>query len=666
MKGSIFISILLLSNLLFAQQEYSTQIGQATIEELQMTTYDKDSSASAVVLYDEVNYYYSNYKKRIYNRDYYSRIKILSNEGLSKGSIKFTIGDGFEILEITGITYNLDSQKGITKTQLNRENVLQNKLNDYFTEFIINFPNVKIGSVLELKFRMSHKEGVNIDDWYFQREIPKVRSRFMKTTPNTMDYIVNLSGTLPLTNKESKENTKCFSKKRSSLKCRFSAYEITDVPAFQREPYMPHESTLISKLNFRFSYFLEPGYRIYKMMTQWSEFDHAMKRYYNDQQLTKKSFFKNIIPDSIYKNGTKLTIARNIFHFIQDHYSWNGYTAGDTHYNIRRTFRNRTASVNLIAQTLYNGLKAAGIECYYVAVSTNNKGPVDWKIPNRSQFNYTVIKAIIDGKSYFLDATDKSIGFGYVQPFANVKDGRVLDYTVIGRDEDTGSEIYKGSYREKMVSLETPSKVITSEWNFSDDKGFYGLTNLKRSGYEALSFRRDVSKIGKAAKQENVQEGFVDYDILEYQIKSLDDRDQSVEEHIAFQLVEEEWEDIKENTSFDFCPIQAHIFSKNPFESNSREHPVDFLFSRNLKYRYTFNIPKGYDVIGLPKNTRLLFPNNGGSYLYRIAKAQGKLRIFINLKISTPYYEPHQYGELKKLFEEIFKLENTALRLIKI
>jgi hypothetical protein len=651
--------------LINAQEERSMQMGQTNMAELQMTSYDKDPSAPAVMLYDEISYYYSNYKKKIFNRDFYSRIKILSTDGLAKGTITYTLSKDLEILEITGITYNLNEQNEIIKTNFDPTTLIKDQVDESRVKVIINFPNVKVGSVVEFKFRVAVEGGSYIDDWYFQTNIPTVKSKLMRLTPKTMDYIVNLTGSIPLTNKEAKDNIKCYTQKRSSLKCRFASYEMENVPAFKKEPYMPSRSTLISKLDFRFSYFLERGYRIYRMTTKWSQFDSLMRRYYFDQQITKKNFFRSIVPDSLYKSGPRLQAAKNIFHFIQDHYSWNGYVGGDTSINIRRNFKNRTASVSLIAETLYNSLQAAGIECYYVVVSSNNKGPVDWEIPTRSDFDYTVIKAVIDGKSYFLDATDKNIGFGYVQPFANVKDGRVINNKVVGNNAK-GYPIYQGSTRETMKPFEAPSKVVNTQWDFSAEKGFYGKTNIKYAGYEGLLFRRKITEIGKQGRQNSLQENFIDYDLVNYDLKNLEDRDQRVEESISFETAEDEVEEFEDSTTINFSPVEVHLFSENPFKEEERIHPIDFKFPRNFKFRFTFNIPEGYDVVNLPKSARFLFPNKGGSYLYQIQKSAGKLRIFINLKMLRSYYEVEQYQELKKLFDDILALENTSVQLVKL
>jgi hypothetical protein len=662
MKKVIFALFTLLSCSIYAQKEISTQLGQTTLEELKMATYDEDLSAPAVILYEEGNYYYSNYKKRVATRDYYVRTKILNNKGLNKSSYITSLGKGIEINNLKGITYNLENGE-LVKTILDPKDIIVDNANPYVTKYIINLPNVKVGSVYELTYSI-FAEGLGIANWYFQEDIPKKKSKFIRLTPKTMDYIVNLTGPLQLSNQEKIEKTKCF--KRGSLKCAFSSYEMTHVPAFKEEVLMPSSSVLISKLSFRISYFFERGYRPYKMLTKWTQFDSLIKPYYFAQEMTKERYFKKIIPDSLLNNGSKLSIAKNIFHFIQDHYTWNNREGGDTRINLRNNFKNQEASVDLIAMTLYNSLKGADIECHYVAVSTRNKGPIDTELPNIRDFNYTVVKAIIDGKSYFLDATDKSIGFGYVQPFASVKDGRVLDYTIVGYDADQGSEIYKGSYWEYMKPLESDARVITTELNLSEEKGLHGRMNIKRSGYNALKFRRNIKEIGKNKKIENLEEHLNDYEIDTYKVKNLENRDLSTIENIVFKAVSDELDENTTKNKVRFMPILIEPFQVNPFLAEKRVHPIDFIYSRNLKYRFTFNIPDTYKVISMPKNVRIKLPNNAGSYLYQIENKNGKVKIYVNLKITKPYFEVNEYIDLKNFHNKIVTAEKSYIELEKI
>ncbi|RCS26838.1 hypothetical protein DUT90_06845 [Polaribacter sp. WD7] len=79
--------ILLLPNLFLAQKNKSTTLGKTTLEELKMNFYAKDSSAAAVILYEQVNRYPDENNKEIPKIDYYYRIKIFDKSAFDLADI---------------------------------------------------------------------------------------------------------------------------------------------------------------------------------------------------------------------------------------------------------------------------------------------------------------------------------------------------------------------------------------------------------------------------------------------------------------------------------------------------------------------------------------------------------------------------------------------------
>ena len=59
MKKVTLFMLLFFVNYCFSQKEKSTQLSQTTLEKLQMSVYKKDSSASAIVLMDQGNFFIS-------------------------------------------------------------------------------------------------------------------------------------------------------------------------------------------------------------------------------------------------------------------------------------------------------------------------------------------------------------------------------------------------------------------------------------------------------------------------------------------------------------------------------------------------------------------------------------------------------------------------------
>ncbi len=84
MKTTLFTLCLFLSTFLYAQKERSAKMGQTSLKELQMTFYKKDSSANALVLYEQSNYYRSKPKNFRFTTDYYHRIKIFNRKGIER------------------------------------------------------------------------------------------------------------------------------------------------------------------------------------------------------------------------------------------------------------------------------------------------------------------------------------------------------------------------------------------------------------------------------------------------------------------------------------------------------------------------------------------------------------------------------------------------------
>lgn len=91
MKKIPLLLILLISITVNSQKSKSSKMGQTTLDELKMTIYDKDSTASAVVLYEHANVYLdpkNNYNTRT---DFYYRIKILNKTAFDQANISIDL-----------------------------------------------------------------------------------------------------------------------------------------------------------------------------------------------------------------------------------------------------------------------------------------------------------------------------------------------------------------------------------------------------------------------------------------------------------------------------------------------------------------------------------------------------------------------------------------------
>lgn len=142
-------------------QERSTKFGRVTNDEVKMTTYEADTTASAVVLYKEGTTYYewvNNDFRVIY--DIFVKIKVLKPEGTEYAdvSIPYFQSEQNSLTKelVTGLdanVYNLVNDK-VERIKMKKEYVFKERVSDRYMQLKFSIPSVKAGSVIEYKYRL--------------------------------------------------------------------------------------------------------------------------------------------------------------------------------------------------------------------------------------------------------------------------------------------------------------------------------------------------------------------------------------------------------------------------------------------------------------------------------------------------------------------------------
>jgi hypothetical protein len=645
---------MLLSCYAHAQKTNSIALGQTTVEELKMNSYDLDSSAVATVLYEQSNFYVSHPNTPRFTVDNYHRIKILTTEGLDKGTFSFGLYRKDKLLEATGVTYNLGENDSIVKFPLNPEDLIRNEVNEDFEEIIINLPQVKVGSVVEFQYSVS-TTNPNIDDWYFQTDIPKLRSVFQATVPTYIEHLVMLKGRLKLSNSEFEVKKKCYpqNKWKKNL-CNYSKYILDSVPKFEEEPLMPDPSSYISRIEFTLSKFTKKGYVPYYAKRFWYQFDSSYEKYLLSDEKRKKSFYQKIVPDSVKTGKSKLEIAKKLYYFVQNHYTWNKYKGGDTRFKFRKRSQKKSGSVDLITASLYNSLKASGIEVYYVLVGTRGYGIPDKNLPDFSSFNYTLLKVVIDEKVYYLDAANKKLRFGDLSPMTMNGEARVMS---VGR---------VGAW-EKLVPKHVSSKSSVLNLSFDDEMNLEGNILIRKDGVDAFAAREFYSELGKKQYLEMIETDIDKVAIDSIVMKNDTDLEKPLFEEYSIYLDSEDLNtEIDSDDTIVFSPVFFDQLTENPFKSSERTFELDFIYNRKNVYRLKIEIPENYKVTKLPQDIGLQLPNKGGTYVYKASQNENSISIYIRFNITKTLFSVEEYYYLKTLYEKIIQAEDAVIELQKI
>jgi hypothetical protein len=125
---------------------------------------------------------------------------------------------------------------------------------------------------------------------------------------------------------------------------------------------------------------------------------------------------KGLIDESIVNEPDLLKKAIGIYKYVQDNYTWDGKYGIFNNVSVKDLIKNKSGKVSEINILLHNLLDEYGIEVMPVLLSTRDNGLPTQIYPVMSDFNYLIVQASIDGKTFLLDATDDYLSFGEI-PF---------------------------------------------------------------------------------------------------------------------------------------------------------------------------------------------------------------------------------------------------------
>ncbi|HEY0740900.1 MAG TPA: DUF3857 domain-containing protein, partial [Chryseosolibacter sp.] len=278
-----FLGLLLsLFTVQLVAQEGDFPFGKTTYRELEMKVYEKDSSASAVVLNEFGQAYFDSGNDHNLLFNYHVKIKILKKEALDYANLEIALsksGMYFEKLKsIEASSFTLDNGS-IRESKVEARNIFAEEVNKYLDIKKVAIPNVREGSVIEFKYTIESPFSYNFRSWEFQSEIPKVRSEYWAIIPANYLYNITLKGFLSLTTNTSSLQRSCYSVGANTSDCSKFVYAMTDIPAFIEEDFMTARSNFLSAITFELSEYRYFDGRVDKKTKEWRDAELELRRH---------------------------------------------------------------------------------------------------------------------------------------------------------------------------------------------------------------------------------------------------------------------------------------------------------------------------------------------------------------------------------------------------
>ena len=585
------LAMILISADVFAQTiEINKRFGKVSKEEVEMKEYPADTSASAIMLYENtlvsIDFDASGGFKL--NTKKHQRIKILKEDGLDWGDVEMIyyysniLRDNISGIDV--VTYNLVDGK-VVETKMPGKYIFRDDYTEDYKKLSFSAQEVRVGSVIEIRYAVNSNIYWEIDEIYFQKTIPVNISECTVRLPEMFEFNKKQLGFNPVKYEYAAETGSLSLGAGSTYTYTVNVdkYSATEIPAFKMEPYVYNADQYYTALHYDIKTLTIPGSVYENFTVNWADVDNS----YLDSDMMRRFRAQCQFKDemaALALEGSDVEKIAAVVDFVKGKVQWN------RDYDILpqiisqavKAQSGSNADINCI---IAGCLREAGYAVEPVMVKFRSSGLLLDFQPEMHPYDTFILKVDApDGKSYYLDGGASGGYVNILNPLMLVERGRILRPD--GR----------------------------SEW--------VDLTKLGRSG-TIMNVRAKVTPEGLLAGSVDARFSGQDSYREKASYNSFDDEDgyiEDIENDNLIEVIEFEAADMKKyssSASYNYTyedeltesgdriyinPFVTRFHSKDSFKSIKREYPIDFPYAYMVNYMFTLDIPEGYMVEQLPEN----------------------------------------------------------------
>ncbi|MGZ8536879.1 MAG: DUF3857 domain-containing protein [Flavisolibacter sp.] len=640
-KLSLLLILLCSFSFAIAQKNKKTNpdlppFGTVDKADLELKDCDFDQKAGALVLVDDglLQLVYGSgieLKHRM-------RIKILNDKGLEWANVNLSYLSASGEQDIKGIeaqTYNLDDKGNIVITKVDKKLIYQKNINKKWSEKIFTFPEVKVGSIIEYRYK---KTGEGLIPWQFQSSIPVRYSQFIVDFPTEIEAYTSAFCSREYESTEDQKADRVI-----------KTYSMRKIPSFHDEPYIINEDFYHDRLETKILAYPVNGIRSSRIVS-WKQVIKSMMEDEDFGIQIKKNIPRTAELDEKLKNiNQPYEKMKTIYKYVQANMEWNntyGIWALD---GVKSAWKDKKGTVGEINLILVNLLKDAGLNASPLLVSTHDNGLVNtmdagtYENPGFNQFNKCMAYVEINNKIYVLDATDKETPIHLIPADVLVTEGLVIEKI------ETGEWGWKLLWDNSMIS-----KNVMFLNGIIDETGkMKGEVSISSFDYARLA-RAPLAKKGK----EIFKESFITASTSSINVEDVEFQNL---ESDSLPLVQKVKFNQNLNSSGEYSYFSPNILTgleKNPFVADNRLSDVFFGYNQSYDIIANFTLPEGFEMEELPKNVKLILPDTSIS-ITRLSQLSGNiLSTRIRLEFKKPVYPATQYDELHEFYKRLFDILN--------
>jgi len=647
-----------------AQDNVNMKFGKPTKEEMQMTVYEAEPEAEAVVLCRLTDVEYT-VQTTSYLVDYHEkwRIKVLKPSGarfakvvipyqkfmsvgnnvtglkISAKALPFEAGgtansyfedqagsmtesvfgtDGDESVEgIKATAFNLEGGK-VVKTWLKKSDIVTTKIDDqnYLVEFTV--PNVKEGTVIEYEYNIHSQLFWQLRDWYAQGEIPVVYAKLDMNIPSFLIFNIEDRGIQRLT----------YSCTVGSLQYKVESdplanpmrvttnhyvYEGRNLTGMPKDDYVWCVNDYCAGITAELKQYRLHGMGQMDYARSWERVDEMilssddLGQHLNDQSPLSAELKAAGTAEIADPRERVAAVAKMVLGKVK----WNGKYALSPAPTSETTDKGEgsNADINLL---LIQSLHDAGLKAAPVMLRTRDLGQLPYNFPSISKLSTFIVGVTLPtGGNVYLDGSSDI-------------PAKLPDVLVVEK-----ARLVQKDNKSQWVNLQKASKIENTTMiaaTLTPDGTLTGkqTTRIKTAvGGEGTTEETDFTKKGSVA----------------------DDGQISI------------------------CPFPDNltqgICNLSPFTAETRKMPVEFPRMANNRVVINITLPDGYALEGEPRNTTFTTPDKGVEGRFHTIRNEGGIQISFQLNINKLIYPEKEYADLHQILDMLAKYTSEQLTIKK-
>ncbi|MBQ2493134.1 MAG: DUF3857 domain-containing protein [Bacteroidales bacterium] len=653
----LLLAVLPFSSVAGQDIKFNPKFEAVSEEEVKMTSYPRDTSAAAVIIYKELTrtvFVSPGFEFYLKNINRY-RFKVLKESAKDIGDFEIiyrTDGEMSEkIHDIKVTTFNWENGK-VVKTKMGKEFIFDQKYSDHAKRISFSAQNVKVGSVIEVTFERLNKHYWDIGDITFQGSIPVNCVEAKVRYPEWLVFNAMSRGLKLYSSNQSYETDRLTlgTGKYADYNSLQFNYRAVNLPALKAEDNVYCISQFYSAVSFELAALRLPGQVPKTVAYQWSDVDKRIMESDIFSELNSSCKFKDEVDpiknsDKSFKE--KVVAIRNL---VAGKVKWNKTIrlVPKSASSVLKESSGSNADINALTGS---ALKYAGFTVTPVAVKLRTSGELQDFHISLDAFDTFVLKVASDkGEVLMLDAAFPT---GYVNIFP-------YPYLV-----PKARQIVKDQSIRPWIDLTSLTKNQTSynvHAKLDEDGLLSGTMKIEATGEESMYLKEFYNSYDEKEKFYAALEKNNSYTIVDLTVQNMDEYTPDCSMTVGIESQMQTTED-----RIYLKPVIETLHSEGRFKSETRSVPVDFPYRETTVYNLVVEIPEGYEIEQMPSNSSAgsTKVDSKADIVYKKSEDGRKIEVSYIYVLNDMYADPRDYQDFRRYWMQLAKLENETIVLKK-